>query len=79
VTDAVGRLGPVGDSDAMAANILAVWNGDRSTIAANARHHALQFGWERSMDALFGHLYPAAFQRRARRRLAVPAAAAVAA
>ena len=28
VTDAMGRLGPVGDADAMAANILAVWNGD---------------------------------------------------
>src|SRR3954462_12451521 len=53
VTDAVGRLGPVGDSAAMAANILAVWNGDRSAMAASARHHALQFSWERSMDALF--------------------------
>jgi alpha-1,6-mannosyltransferase len=79
VTEAVGRLGPVGDAAAMAANILAVWNGDRPTMAASARDHALQFSWERSMDALFGHLYPAAFQRRARRNLAVPAAAAVAA
>src|SRR6478672_5290762 len=79
VTGAVGRLGPVGDAAAMAANILAVWNGDWSAMAASARDHALQFSWERSMDALFGHLYPAAFQRRARRNLAVPAAAAVAA
>jgi hypothetical protein len=31
------------------------------------------------MDALFGQLYPAAFQRRVRRMHAVPAAAAVAA
>jgi alpha-1,6-mannosyltransferase len=79
VTDAVGRLGPVGDSGAMAANILAVWNGNRAVMAASARDHALQFGWERSMDALFGHLYPAAFQRRAAHKLAVPAAAALAA
>lgn len=79
VTDRVGRLGPVGDPEAMASNILAVWNGERAAMAAAARDHALQFSWERSMDALFGHLYPAAFQRRARRNLAAPAAAALAA
>ena len=79
VTDAVGRLGPVADSEAMARHILTVWDGDRAAMAASARDYALQFGWERSMDALFGHLYPAAFQRRAARNLAVPAAAALAA
>jgi alpha-1,6-mannosyltransferase len=77
VTGMVGRLGPVGDAEAMAANILAVWNGDRAAMAASARDHALQFSWERSMDALFGSLYPLAFQRRAEGRVAVPAAAAL--
>ena len=33
VNDGVGRLGPVGDAAAMAANILAVWNGDRRAMA----------------------------------------------
>jgi alpha-1,6-mannosyltransferase len=75
----VGLLGPIGDSEAMAANVLSVWSGDRAAMAARARDHALQFSWTRSMDALFGHLYPSAFQRCARRKLAMPAAAALAA
>ena len=79
VTDSVGRLGPVGDSEAMAANILGIWGGDRAAMATAAREHALQFSWDRSMDDLFGQLYPAAFQRCARRKLAVPAGAALAA
>jgi alpha-1,6-mannosyltransferase len=65
VTPLTGRLGPVGDSEAMAENILAVLNGDRSALAEQARAHALQFSWDRSMEALFGRLYPAAFSRRA--------------
>ena len=79
VPESIGRLGPVGDSAALAANVLAVWNGDRAAMAAAARDHALQFSWDRSMDDLFGGLYPAAFQRCARRKLAVPAGAALAA
>ena len=61
VTDATGRLGPVGDAQAMTANILSVWDGDRQALAAQARAHALQFSWDSSMEALFGRLYPAAF------------------
>jgi len=61
---ATGRLGPVGDAEAMAANILAVWHGDRRGMAQAARAHALQFSWERSMEALFGRVYPAAFAGR---------------
>src|SRR4051794_17006138 len=34
VTDAVGRLGPVGNPEAMAHNILAVWNSDRAKMVA---------------------------------------------
>jgi alpha-1,6-mannosyltransferase len=79
VTDDVGRLGPIGDAGSMAANILAVWNSDRPTMAARVRDHALQFSWDHSMDDLFGDLYPAAFQRRAQRKMAVAPAAVLAA
>ena len=65
VTDSVGRLGPVGDSKAMARNIIDIWRADRLTLSEQARAHALQFSWERSMEALFGEVYPAAFARRA--------------
>jgi alpha-1,6-mannosyltransferase len=70
VTEQMGRLGPVDDADAMAANILAVWNGDRTAMAAAARAHALRFSWASSMETLFGHVYPAAFERRRARQRA---------
>ena len=79
VDEATGRLGPVGDAAAMARNILAVWNGDRAAMAEKARANALQFSWTSSMEALFGRLYPAAFERRAEQRRTVHAAAALAA
>jgi hypothetical protein len=63
----------------MAENILAVWNGDRAAMAEKARANALQFSWTSSMEALFGRLYPAAFERRAEQRRTVHAAAALAA
>jgi alpha-1,6-mannosyltransferase len=74
VSDDMGRLGPVNDPAAMAANIVAVWNGDRKSMADAARQHALQFSWKRSMEALFGRVYPNAFAHRSR-RLADQAAA----
>jgi alpha-1,6-mannosyltransferase len=73
VTGKIGRLGPVGDGEAMADNILDVLRTDHAGMADAARLHALQFSWDRSMEALFGRLYPAAFARRAGREL--PAAA----
>jgi alpha-1,6-mannosyltransferase len=79
VTDDMGRLGPVGDAAAMATNILSVVNGSREAMAAAARAHALQFSWDSSMEALFGRVYPAAFERRRERQLALDAAAALAA
>jgi alpha-1,6-mannosyltransferase len=79
VTDAVGRLGAIGDSDAMARHILDVWASDRARMGSEARAHALQFSWERSMEALFGHIYPAAFARRSGQPLSAPAAASFAA
>lgn len=79
VTDAVGRLGPVGDSAAMAANILSVLNSDRRTMAQEARKQALLFSWDRSMEELFGHVYPAALARRSRDGITAPAEPALAA
>jgi alpha-1,6-mannosyltransferase len=77
VTDAVGRLGPVGDAGAMAANILSVMYGDRADMGRAARAEALKFSWESSMEALFGRVYPAAFERcRVRQRAVGPAAVA---
>jgi alpha-1,6-mannosyltransferase len=65
VTSKMGRLGPVGDSKAMARNILEVWDSDRATMAEEARAEALQFSWQSSMELLFGEVYPAAFAYRA--------------
>jgi len=62
-----GRLGPVDDCEAMAANVLAVWNGDLAAMSAEAQRVGKQYSWDRSMDALFTRLYPTAFARRARR------------
>jgi alpha-1,6-mannosyltransferase len=74
VPSSVGLLGPVGDCDAMAANILSVWSGDHAAMAQEARAHALQFGWERSMEGLFGRVYPAAFATRTAAVARIPAA-----
>jgi alpha-1,6-mannosyltransferase len=79
VTEATGRLGPVGDARTMARNILAVWDSDHSAMALAARAHALQFSWVSSMEALFGQVYPVAFERRRERQLALASAAALAA
>jgi alpha-1,6-mannosyltransferase len=77
VTAEVGRLGPVGDAGAMARNILEIWGSDRQAMADKARAEALKFSWDRSMELLFGQVYPAAFARRAEAAVAAPAGAAV--
>jgi len=77
VTATTGRLGPVGDSAAMARNIVELWTADRAAIAAEARARALQFSWERSMETLFGRVYPAAFARRGDQLAAAAAATSV--
>jgi alpha-1,6-mannosyltransferase len=79
VTPEVGRLGPVGDAETMAANILDILHSNPTRLSEAARAHALQFGWERSMETLFGRLYPAAFARRLGRATPASAAAAIAA
>jgi len=79
VSKATGRLGPVDDAEAMAANIMAVLCSDRDSMAAAARAHALQFSWDSSMEALFGRVYPEAFERRRQRQMALAGTAALAA
>ncbi|HEX7930906.1 MAG TPA: glycosyltransferase [Sphingomicrobium sp.] len=69
VTDEIGRLGPVGDSDAMAANILSIWNSDRGRMSAIAQAEARQYSWDSSMAALFGRLYCQAFKASVERQL----------
>lgn len=70
VGKAMGRLGPVNDSEAMAANILEVWNGDRTAMAKVAQGKARQYSWDRSMNALFGEVYRDAFAKSAERTAA---------
>ena len=72
VTAATGRLGPVGNAAAMAKNILAVLGGDRAAMGAAARANALSFSWERSMEILFGDVYPRALARAQARAQAEP-------
>jgi alpha-1,6-mannosyltransferase len=79
VTDAMGRLGPVGDVDAMATNILAVWGCDHDAMRLAARAHALQFSWNSSMELLFGEVYPAAFERRREQQMRLAGEPALAA
>lgn len=62
VNDTIGRLGPVGDSAAMAANILELWASDLPDMRQRALAHARQFGWDKSMDILFGEIYPSALR-----------------
>jgi alpha-1,6-mannosyltransferase len=59
-----GRLGPVGDAAAMAANILAVWNGDRVAMREAACSEARKYSWDHSMEALIGRVYPEAIAHR---------------
>ena len=62
-----GRLGPVDDSEAMAANIVEVLQGNHQAMREAAVARARNYGWDRSMERLFGHLYPMAFREAARR------------
>ena len=79
VTNAMGRLGPVGDAEAMATNILEILCSDREGMRAAARAHALQFSWDSSMETLFGQVYPAAFDRRRELQLGLAGTAIAAA
>ncbi|NBC47277.1 MAG: glycosyltransferase [Gammaproteobacteria bacterium] len=58
-----GRLGPVGDAEAMAANIVAVTS-ERETLGAAARQHVLEagYGWDATFQRLF-RLYRRAMEQ----------------
>ncbi|MBA3526943.1 MAG: glycosyltransferase [Pseudomonadota bacterium] len=64
VNEETGRLGPVNDAEAMARNIVEVWNGDRKGMGEAARERALQFSWDRTFETLFSDVYPLAFANR---------------
>ena len=51
----------------MAANILDLWSGDLAAMRQRTLAHARQFGWDKSMDILFGQIYPLALRRAALR------------
>lgn len=65
VDEETGRLGPVDDANAMAANILELWNSDRRSIGEVARAHVEgRFSWDRTFQTLFGDIYRQAFAAR---------------
>lgn len=62
VPSGLGLVGDVDDAGVMAANILALLNGDMAAMSQRARAHALQFSWRQSMERLFGHVYRSALR-----------------
>lgn len=63
----LGLVGQIDDAAVMAANIVAVLEGDWAAMGARARGHALQFSWDESMELLFGRVYRSALARAALR------------
>ena len=68
VDDSIGRLGPVGDSAAMAANILDLWSGDVPAVRARARdpRPTIRLG-QKHGHCCSAHAYPLAMHRAAQR------------
>ena len=65
VDDETGRLGPVDNPAAMAANILKVWEANRSAMGVAAREHVEgRFSWDRTFQTLLGEVYPQAIEAR---------------
>jgi len=62
VPPALGMLGPAEDADAMAGNIIEMWNSGRSRMvgAAGRAHVETHFSWQRTFEHLLGHIYPKA-------------------
>lgn len=62
ISDALGRLGPMSDSDVMAQHIQDLWNHDiYKSMRVNARQHVLDnFSWDKTFDHLFRKIYPSA-------------------
>ena len=70
----LGRLGPVGDAAAMAANIRDVLGEDRAALAERAVAAASAYDWDRVLTTLFGGFYPQALERRIRLQASANAA-----
>ena len=63
VPQGLGRLGPVGDAAAMAANVQAAWQDDPRAMGLRARAHvAERFSWDQTFDRLIGTVYASALQ-----------------
>ena len=76
VQPGLGRIGPVGDSDAMVLNIVETLAEERAALAERAIAEAGRFDWDRIMGQLFGGFYPRALERRDAARRVQPAVAA---
>ncbi len=71
VPPSLGRLGPCGDADAMAANVAAVWMDRLSEMGARARAHALEnFSWPKTFENLVFRIYPEALKGRSDKSVA---------
>ena len=79
VNPAIGRIGPVGDADAMAANILDMLALDRDAVAKAARAESMRYSWDNSMRIVFEQIYPTALARSARVPVEAPSGEALAA
>src|SRR3546814_4587057 len=69
VAEGLGMLGPVDDTQAMAANVAALWRSGRAAaIGAAARSHVVaRYSWTRTFERLLGEIYPAGLRHAAMR------------
>ena len=69
VPEALGLLGPVDDTQAMADNVAALWQSGRADrIGAAARAHVVsRYSWAHTFETLFGDIYPKALHHAAAR------------
>lgn len=64
VPEGLGLLGPVDDTDAMAANVVRLWEGGAKLIGARARATTVdRYGWHRTFERLLEEIYPKALAR----------------
>jgi len=68
VPPGLGLLGAVDDTAAMAANVVALWQGDHRAIGRAARAHVeAHYSWRATFARLFGEIYPKALAHAAAR------------
>lgn len=72
VIKGTGLLGPVGDSAAMAANLLKIVEAGPAIMGTKARAHVLgKFSWANTFNFLLEDIYPKAMRRRDQRLIAI--------